>query len=325
MAEVPPASYNPELRYITNPASYNVQDLYIRGVLFNHDDLQGDFGLKEDKANKGIPNGYAGLDGNGDVPFATIAPIAKGGILTSADGVTNSVQTVGANNTALIADSTATRGFRWGSYDHVNLLNKGTNTHAALDTFVASKNQPGGLASLNSGTAWDGTIGPLLASRSQPGARSVAGQRPLGSYTNNGTLNGGNGPSVGNMVAIANYPSTDTSLELATGIWTAPVSGTYISDVSVSFPASANNGPGQKYRHVALHSNVKGLQVDTASMASIMADQVDYLKMVTLIKADATEQWYISCFTGGPQQPSGSGDVADSNVKWRIVQVFGYD
>jgi hypothetical protein len=40
----------------------------ITGVLSNQTDLQTALNLKEDKANKGIPNGYASLAGDGKVP-----------------------------------------------------------------------------------------------------------------------------------------------------------------------------------------------------------------------------------------------------------------
>jgi hypothetical protein len=57
---------------------------------------------------------------------------------------------VGSDNASLIADSTQADGVRWDNVDHTTLKNISTNTHAQIDTFIASKNTPNGYAGLNS-------------------------------------------------------------------------------------------------------------------------------------------------------------------------------
>jgi hypothetical protein len=66
------------------------------------------------------------------------------------NGSTPTAQAAGATNQALIADTTTATGVKWASYDHVNLTNKGTNTHAQIDAFITSRGQPNGLATLDS-------------------------------------------------------------------------------------------------------------------------------------------------------------------------------
>jgi hypothetical protein len=107
--------------------SIDVQDLYIRGskigtssdvglsaTVDDHEarldaveasvaTVNTTLALKEDKANKGAPSGYAGLDSSAKVPITTLATLTKGGVLTSADGTTNSVLPVGTSGQLLSA------------------------------------------------------------------------------------------------------------------------------------------------------------------------------------------------------------------------------
>lgn len=108
---------------------------------------------KEDKSNKGIAGGYASLDGTGDVPATQLGNVvtatAKGSILAG-NGSAPTPLAAGTNNQVLMADSTAATGLAYKAVDHVNLTNKGTNTHAQIDAFIASKGQNNGLATLDS-------------------------------------------------------------------------------------------------------------------------------------------------------------------------------
>lgn len=266
-------------------------------------------------------------------------PVEKGIIITG-DGTSSVVLPPGADGLSLILDSTEDEGMRWGAIDHDDLLNNGTNSHADIDAFIASKNLAGGLAGLNDGvTPWSGSVGPMLASRAQPGARSWGVRLGAGTYSNDGAANGGNGPTITNYIEDPEFPDTVVGsldggvttfpaggINLTTGIWTCPVNGTFVSDVAIRFPEEADNGPGQKFRQVALHSNVKGLQLDTNSMASILANKADYLKMTTLFKAEALEQFHISTVSFGPAQPDEPTDTHEiSYVTWHVVQLFEHD
>lgn len=82
------------------------------------------------------------------VQLGNVVPTSKGAILVG-DGTAATSLVAGSNDTSLIADSTQTAGVRWDNVDHTTLKNKGTNTHAQLDAFVASKAAVNGLASLD--------------------------------------------------------------------------------------------------------------------------------------------------------------------------------
>ncbi|BBI30421.1 hypothetical protein QKT49_gp342 [Acanthamoeba castellanii medusavirus] len=148
--------------------------------------LQGD---KEDKSNKGIPNGYAELDSAGQVPASQLGnayepPVDKGAIVT-ANGTTTTNLPVGLDTQALVADSAMVAGIKWASIDHVNLLNKGTNTHPQIDAFMASEGQPNGLATLDGA----GRI-PLAQLANLPAAYP---QTVFAGFTNTITTNGTTG------------------------------------------------------------------------------------------------------------------------------------
>ncbi|QPB44473.1 hypothetical protein [Medusavirus stheno T3] len=105
-------------------------------------------------ASKGQPSGLASLDGAGKVPAAQLGnayapPVTKGVLITGNGSATTNLPVGASNNQLLTVDSTAATGLKWAQGDHTTLSNIGTNTHAQLDTFVASKSQNNGLASLD--------------------------------------------------------------------------------------------------------------------------------------------------------------------------------
>jgi hypothetical protein len=64
------------------------------------------------------------------------------GDLISYTGAAVSILPIGSNTNVLTANSLATGGFSWSQVDHVNLANIGTNTHAQIDTHIASTSNP---------------------------------------------------------------------------------------------------------------------------------------------------------------------------------------
>ncbi|BBI30214.1 hypothetical protein QKT49_gp074 [Acanthamoeba castellanii medusavirus] len=95
-------------------------------------------------ASSGQPNGLATLDGTGNVPLTQLGnvpagdtlPITKGVIVTG-DGSASVDLLVGADDLVLTADSATSTGLAYKAVDHVNLVNKGTNTHAQIDSTLA--------------------------------------------------------------------------------------------------------------------------------------------------------------------------------------------
>ncbi|BBI30450.1 hypothetical protein QKT49_gp313 [Acanthamoeba castellanii medusavirus] len=104
--------------------------------------------------SKGQPGGLASLDGAGQVSSGQLGnayapPIDKGVIVTGNGSASTNLPVGASNNHLLTVDASTATGIKWAQGDHTVLANIGTNTHAQLDAFVASKSQNGGLASLD--------------------------------------------------------------------------------------------------------------------------------------------------------------------------------
>ena len=129
------------------------------------DDLSsGDFALAGAGVTGGNSHDHSGGDGAqivystlGSIP-STFAPSSHGNEAHSSTFITANVfndsegDPGGIGTTADGTSANAARRDHVHAGDHVNLANKGTNTHAQIDTFVSSKAAASGLASLDAGS-----------------------------------------------------------------------------------------------------------------------------------------------------------------------------
>ena len=107
----------------------------------------------------------------------------------------------------------------WGYPDHTTLANKGTNTHTTIDSFIASKAQASGLASLDSGSvcAQDPKV---HATRHQSGGADAIKLDDLSAPDDNTDLNA----STSKHGLMAKYPNTKQRL-LGDASWATPTFG----------------------------------------------------------------------------------------------------
>lgn len=124
--------------------------------------VQGEQGLKGDKGDQGIQGiqgiqGETGAAGPNNVTTTTttnLTGLLKGdgaNVGVSASSEADLVDAISKKHAAN-GDTDLDATFEANLRDHANLTNKGTNTHAQIDTFIASKAGASGICDLDAGT-----------------------------------------------------------------------------------------------------------------------------------------------------------------------------
>jgi hypothetical protein len=215
-------------------------------------------------ASKGAANGLASLDGTGKVPtgqlptFSTYTPPVTKGILTTGNGSAATTLPVGvSNNQLLTVDSTAATGIKWAQGDHTTLSNIGTNTHAQLDTFVASKGSAGGLATL------DGTGNvPLVQLGNVPAGVTLT--------TTKGVIITGNGSASANLTVGTNNQLLTADSTAPNGIKWAQGDHTALSSVGTNTHAQIDTFIASKGANSGVASLDGAGQVPSAQLGNVV-------------------------------------------------------
>jgi hypothetical protein len=87
-------------------------------------------------------------DAWGPLTKDTITPSSKGEVLVG-DGPGLIKLPAGRDTQVLMTDAAQSVGLKYAYVDHGHLINKGKNTHAQIDSFLASKGAPAGIATLD--------------------------------------------------------------------------------------------------------------------------------------------------------------------------------
>lgn len=134
------------------------------------------------------------------------------------------------------------------------------------------------------------------------------------SRSNNEAPNNTWGPTVTDWTSFSSDTTGGTSgFDLTTGIWTVPFDGRFAIVVHGTWPADAGNGPGNKARFLALHSDVAPTEAyDGIAQASALASWFDNVRMPVVRDLVAGQQIWVSLFSAGTNAPSGASDTAVS-------------
>ncbi len=102
----------------------------------------GVYAIKSNGVSWITVDAYSNLIEISDHISSQVATANKGDLLIE-DITKYNVLPVGSDGSVLLANSSSNMGVQWGQPDHKNLLNIGTNTHAQIDTHIASSSAHG--------------------------------------------------------------------------------------------------------------------------------------------------------------------------------------
>jgi len=137
-----------------------------------------------------------------EIPIAIISK-QKGDILVDNDDDLCPLS-VGANNTVLIADSTQSVGIKWGTIDHNQFTDIGTNTHTQIDTHINASSAHGVVGAIVGTTDTQSLTNKTITSTT-----NTIRATQLATTTTDVVISGANAPTAGQAL-IATSATTAT-------------------------------------------------------------------------------------------------------------------
>lgn len=194
------------------------------------------FGWNDELAS--IESRLSALENSG-----TTLPLAVQGDLVTRNTTTNVRLGIGASdNQVLTVDSSTATHLNWKQPDHVNLLNKGTNTHAQIDTHISSSSGVHGISGAVVGTTDTQTLSnktlqfPIISTILNMGQLSlpvnvddwIVGRNTTDTLTNKTIANTNNTITVGgtNIGSLINQDVRTTASPAFVGITLQTTGGT---------------------------------------------------------------------------------------------------